>query len=274
MSDSTADPLITIPAATVVVFRRDADGGPPQILMLERSGTMRFAGGAAVFPGGRVDEADRLLAARLLPDAHAENPADAAARVAAVRETLEEAGLVIAVNEPVSAVAAVQARAHLLESGELAPVLEQFGWTLDLGRLQAFAHWCPQMHRAFDTRFYLADLGTGAVEIAVDATENSHMFWASAAQVLAMADRGELLVIFPTRRNLERLALFGSFAEAVEHCRVTPVLPISPSRITRDGELYLTIPEGLGYPVTAEPLRTAKTASFTATPAAPSDPAA
>ncbi|MEP6869507.1 MAG: NUDIX hydrolase [Novosphingobium sp.] len=263
MSEEPQAPLVLIPAATVVVFRRDPAGGPPQVLMLERSGEMRFAGGAAVFPGGRVDEADRLLAARLLsPETYAANPEDAAGRVAAVRETLEEAGLLIAVTQPVTAEQAIAARALLLDKGELAPVLDHYGWTLDLDSLHAFAHWCPQFDKAFDTRFYLADLGTGAVEIAVDATENSHMFWASATEVLAMAERGELLVIFPTHRNLERLAQFSSFVEAAEHCRVTPVRPISPFRSERDGEAYLTIPEGLGYPVTEQLISTAKTAAF------------
>ena len=69
------------PAATVVVFRHGADGGPPQILLLERSGTMAFAGGATVFPGGAVDQADRELAAGT-PGAQALEPDDAAARVA------------------------------------------------------------------------------------------------------------------------------------------------------------------------------------------------
>jgi hypothetical protein len=88
------------------------------------------------------------------------------------------------------------------------------------------------------------------------------MFWASATDVLAMADRGELLVIFPTQRNLERLALFASFADAAEHCRTTPVRVIAPFRLERDGEAYLAIPEGLGYPVTAQLLSSAVTATY------------
>ena len=52
-----------IPAATVVIFRKAPDGGPPELLMVQRAQEMRFAGGAAVFPGGRIDPADRELAA-------------------------------------------------------------------------------------------------------------------------------------------------------------------------------------------------------------------
>ena len=51
-----------MPAATVVIFRNCSAGGPPELLMVQRAKEMRFAGGAVVFPGGRVDPADRVLA--------------------------------------------------------------------------------------------------------------------------------------------------------------------------------------------------------------------
>ena len=223
--------------------------------MVQRAQEMRFAGGAAVFPGGRIDEADRLLAARIALEA---DPDETAARIAAVRETLEETGLAIAVTQPVSAQEARDARALLLEQGLLAPVLERFGWSLDLAALTPFARWCPQWDGAFDTRFFLCDLGTGAVEIAVDATENTRLFWTSAAGALEMADSGEISVIFPTRRNLERLAQFTSFIETRRHAEVTPIRTISPQRVERDGETFLTIPEGLGYPVTSQAMATVK----------------
>ena len=54
-----------IPAATVVIFRHGEDPGPPEILMTIRSREMVFAGGMAVFPGGRVDPADFDLGARI-----------------------------------------------------------------------------------------------------------------------------------------------------------------------------------------------------------------
>src|SRR5690349_12875683 len=124
-----SEPLTFIPAATVVIFRHAGDGSSPELLMVQRAKEMRFAGGAAVFPGGRIDEADRVLAATLAPAA---DPEATAARVAAVRETLEETGLAIAVAHKVRAEEARAARALLLEQGLLAPVLERFGWKLDL----------------------------------------------------------------------------------------------------------------------------------------------
>lgn len=253
MSDPEA--LTFIPAATVVIFRHGAGGGAAEVLMVQRAKEMRFAGGAAVFPGGRIDEADRVLAARIAPEAE---PDEAAARIAGIRETLEETGLAIGVTRAISVAEARKARAMLLDQGLLAPVLERFGWTLDLAALTPFARWCPRWDGAFDTRFFLCDLGTGAVDIAVDATENTRLFWTSAAHALEMADSGEISVIFPTRRNLERLAQFPTFAEARAHAEATPIRTISPSREERAGEMFLTIPEGLGYPVTAQAMATVK----------------
>ncbi|MDE2621194.1 MAG: NUDIX domain-containing protein [Sphingomonadales bacterium] len=240
------------PAATLIVFRRAPDGGPAQLLMLDRAPHMRFAPGATVFPGGRVDPADQALAEAIAPE-HPDS-AEVAARIAAIRETLEETGLVVGVSHPVSAAAALAARECLLAEARLEPVLERFGWTLALDRLVPFARWCPDFERAFDTRFYLADLGTGAVELAVDGTENSRLFWSSAADLLEAAQQGTAQVIFPTVRNLERLAGLPDFATAAAHAAAYPIVTITPWREERDGVLHLTIPEGLGYPVTAEPL--------------------
>jgi 8-oxo-dGTP pyrophosphatase MutT (NUDIX family) len=252
MSDTESPAPKVIPAATVVIFRNCPQGGPPELLMVQRSKEMRFAGGAAVFPGGRIDPADRELAASLAPDA---DPLVAAAKIGGIRETLEETGLAIALTRPVSSREAVDARALLLEQGALAPVLERFGWQLDLGRLSPFAHWCPPVDGAFDTRFFLADLGTGAVDITVDATENTRLFWASARRSLEMAAAGEITLIFPTKRNVERLALSDSFAAACEHAAQFPLDVLHAYRQVHDGEDWLMMPDGYGYPVLGEPLR-------------------
>lgn len=244
----------SIPAATVVVFRRAEDGGPPEILMITRNRAMTFAGGMAVFPGGRVDPADYELAHAIGGDL---DPDEAAHRIAAVRETLEETGLAIGIAAPPAADEAIAARKLLLEVGALAPVLDAMGWALDLGALIPFARWHPKnerIPRIFDTRFYLADLGTGAVDLEIDATENTHLFWTSAADALAAAERGEMALIFPTRRNLERLAEFASFEEARAQAEAIPVKTITPRIEERDGTSWLLIPDDAGYPVYGEPL--------------------
>ena len=246
------DPVPEIPAATLVVFRHGRSGEAPELLMVVRSHAMSFAGGMAVFPGGRVDDEDRVLAASATGDLEMN---EAAHRIAAIRETIEETGLAPGLRERLDAGRAQALRSALTGHGSLAPVLAEQGLTLDLDALVPFARWCPRgitSHRIFDTRFYLADLGTGDVDLAVDATENMRLFWISAQDALALADKGELSLIFPTRRNLERLAQFASFAEAKAHAEAHPVRMIVPQVAERDGRQALTIPDDLGYPVTHE----------------------
>ena len=139
--------------------------------MTIRSREMVFAGGMAVFPGGRVDPADFDLGAAIGGPLE---PDEAAHQIAVVRETLEETGLVIGLKGEIDAAKAKQAREYLHQTGELASVLEHFGWQLDLAQLTPFARWYPKnerIPRVYDTRFYLADLGTGAVDIAEDRSE-------------------------------------------------------------------------------------------------------
>ncbi len=249
-----AETVPEIEAATLVVFRRVAAGGPSELLMVVRSRKMAFAGGMAVFPGGRVDPADHALAARLGPGL---DLVEAAHRIAAIRETIEETGLVPGMRGRLEAMQARALRSDLAAGADFTATLAAHDLTLDLDALVPFARWCPRgvtSHRIFDTRFYLHDLGTGAVDVAVDATENIRLFWTSAADALARADSGELSVIFPTRRNLERLAQFASFADAKAHAEATPVRMIVPQVAERDGRQALTIPDDLGYPVTHEEL--------------------
>ena len=185
-----------IPAATVVIFRRAPDGGASQILMQVRNRALAFAGGMAVFPGGRVDDSDFELARR----AGYVDIDESAHQIAAIRETLEETGLALGLRGAIDAESAAKARAMLLDKGRLEPVLAQMGWRIALNDLVPFARWFPKnerLSRIFDTRFYLADLGTGAVEIATDAGENTRLFWASAVAALDAADRGAIDLIFP-----------------------------------------------------------------------------
>ena len=254
MTSQPLQPPEGIPASTVIVFRNSKNGGAPEILMTVRSREMVFAGGMAVFPGGRVDPADFQLAQQF---AGQMEPDEAAHQIAAIRETLEETGLGIGLKGAVNAATALAARRRLLETGALAPVLDEFGWELDLAQLTPFARWFPKnerIPRVYDTRFYLADLGTGAVEITADLSENTHLFWISAQGALEAAAKGEIKLIFPTRRNLERLALFASYEEARAQAEAIPVRTIVPQIDTSGGQPMLRIMADAGYPVTAEAL--------------------
>lgn len=236
---------VPIPAATLIAMRDTATG--PEILMVERARTMAFAGGALVFPGGRVDSGDVALAATLEGD-----PDDIAGRIAAVRETIEEAG--IAIGAEIAAVAPLRARLH--SGSAIGAVVPGDAWRLE--RLIPFARWIPQglNHRIFDTRFYLASAPPG-VAPEVDGSENVRAFWARAQDVLDAAGRGEASLIFPTRRNLERLARFACFAEAAADAAAHPIRAITPWVEICDGVEHLCIPDDLGYPVTSQPLASA-----------------
>jgi hypothetical protein len=97
-------------------------------------------------------------------------------------------------------------------------------------------------------------LGTGDVDVSIDQSENTRLFWVSAQGALDAAEHGEIKLIFPTRRNLERLALFASYEEARAQAEAIPVRTIMPQVVEQDGKPWLTILADAGYPVTGEPL--------------------
>jgi 8-oxo-dGTP pyrophosphatase MutT (NUDIX family) len=239
-----------IPAATLVLMREAAEG-PPELLVTERTGHMAFAAGALVFPGGRIDADDHLTAELIGGDA---------ARVAAIRETIEETGLAVALVPPPGDATVAALRRGIADEEPFASLLEAHGLALDPQALTPFARWCPSFRetRRFDTMFFLAESPRDAPEPQVSAHEAVRAFWASAAEILEEIEAGRAHAIFPTRRNLERLALFGSIAEARADAARHPVAKITPWVEQRGGGPHVCIPEGIGYPVTSEPLETAR----------------
>lgn len=239
-----------IPAATLVLMR-ERPGGAPELLMTERTGTMVFAAGALVFPGGRIDPQDGE-AAQLLGAPQE----DAPARIAAIRETIEETGIVAGL----APLPAPELR-RAIEAGEpFGPLLRRHGLELDLDALTPFARWCPNFREArrFDTLFYLAEAPADAPEPRAAPREAVRAFWAGAGDILGEIEAGRAHAIFPTRRNLERLARFASLAEARADAARHPVRKITPWVEQRGGGAFVCIPEDAGYPVTAEPLATAR----------------
>jgi len=241
-----------IPAATLILMRPAAERGPPEILFLERSKAMAFAAGALVFPGGRIDPEDHQAAALLAPELD-----DGAARIAAVRETIEETGIAPALAGHADAAAL---RAGLAGGEPIAALLARLDLGLDLAALTPFARWCPNFREArrFDTFFYLAQAPSGSAPPTADASEGVHSFWATAADVLAEVEAGRAHAIFPTRRNLERLAGFASLEAARADAAAHPMAKITPWVEERGGRRFVCIPEGIGYPVTAEPYESAR----------------
>lgn len=240
-----------IPASTLILMREGE--GAPEILFMERAETMAFAAGALVFPGGRIEPQDEGLAAAYPQE-------DAAARIAAVRETIEETGIAPALLPAPDPAAAADLRDGLAAGTSFADLLERHGLRLDLDALTPFARWCPNFRetRRFDTLFYLAEAPAGAHAESADEAEAVHAFWASARHVLDDVEAGRAHAIFPTRRNLERLARFASLEEARADAARHEVRKITPWVEERDGRKWVCIPEEIGYPVTAELFETAR----------------
>jgi 8-oxo-dGTP pyrophosphatase MutT (NUDIX family) len=240
-----------IPAATLILMRPSRDGSP-ELLVIERAANMAFAAGALVFPGGRIDADDHLIAQR-----HAE--ADAAAKVAAIRETIEETGIAIGLKPEPNNEMARTLREGLASGTPFPALLDSCKLELDLGALTPFARWCPNFRetRRFDTLFFVAEAPADAAGSA-DTGEAVRILWASAAAILERTDSGRDHVIFPTRRNLERLAQFASIEEARADAARNPVRKVTPWVEERGGRKWVCIPEDIGYPVTAELLETAR----------------
>ena len=210
-------------AATVLLLRERAAGF--EVFMVRRSGGSRFMGGAHVFPGGKLDDADRHYdGRRRLPDAplstELSEPELAPERalglyVAALRETFEEAGVLLA--DPLGDEAfRLYARAQLQRGeGALAELAARAGWTLRLDALVPQARWItPRAQpRRYDTRFFLArapeDQRAAADELETFAGE-----WFTPARALAAAEGGEIVLPPPTLRTLLHLATF----ETVQAC--------------------------------------------------------
>lgn len=242
-----------IPAATLILMRDGPEAGSlPEILMVERGAALAFLGGAMVFPGGRVDPGDHGFVPLNAPD-----PEDEAARIAAIRETIEEVGLSVGLS-PSPDVAGL--RAAMAAGRSFGQALVDHGLTIDTRALTPFARWCPEHVpiRRFDARFYLAAIPRDTSAPVIDGSETVRAEWMTACNALAQADDGAIRIIFPTRRTLERLALYRDFPSAVADARAWPIRRITPFQAERDGVPSICIPDDLGYPITAEPIASAK----------------
>jgi 8-oxo-dGTP pyrophosphatase MutT (NUDIX family) len=217
--------------------------------MVERASGMAFAGGALVFPGGRIDAADRELAQTL-------SYADGAARVAAIRETIEETAVPAGLAPLLAAQDAMALQEALIADRPFADLLSEAGLTMNAAALTPLARWLPNFHvtRRFDTMFFLARAPAGDWQPRVIEGECSGAFWLTAKDALERERSGDARLIFPTRRNLERLARHSSYDAMLADAAAHPIEPITPWVEEHGGEKFVTIPDDIGYPVTREKL--------------------
>jgi 8-oxo-dGTP pyrophosphatase MutT (NUDIX family) len=254
-SESIAIPQ---PAATVMLLRGDAAG--MQVFMVVRHREADVHGGALVFPGGRVDAEDGALAADpdLYPPLVDADAAMAAARVAAIRETFEECGVLLArprgseafvSGERLRSIEAQHRAALLRDAGRFGAMLAAEDLVLAPEAMVYFAHWISpeRSPKRFDTRFFLAVAPPGQ-RTSHDGNETVDSLWLQPTAALEGADRGLYQIVFPTRMNLRKLATHTSPATALAAARASTVVTVmTRQERAGNGIRLLRIPLAAGY---------------------------
>jgi 8-oxo-dGTP pyrophosphatase MutT (NUDIX family) len=237
-------------AATVVILREG-----PQVYLLRRKATMAFAAGAYVFPGGSVDPRDTDQAVAWAGPSPAEwgevfHAGEAVARglvCAAVRETFEESGVLLAGPGPDSVVADTTGddweadRLALIDRGlAFADFLAKRGLVLRSDLLKPWAHWItPEIEqRRFDTRFFVAVLPEGQRTRDVGG-EADQVAWKRPAEALDLAGKGEIFLMPPTRATLGELAACDSVEAVLATER--EIVMVMPRAVEVDGEMRLMV---------------------------------
>ncbi len=243
-------------AATVLLVRDSGNG--IEVFMVKRHHKIDFASGALVFPGGKVDEADADPALRAYCAGAAELDDTALAiRIAAVRETFEECGVLLA--RPRGEPGVIDA-ARLLElegwavrlnndSVTMTEFVEAENLELALDELAYFAHWVtpPLIPKRFDAHFYLVNAPTDQVAVH-DGSESVDSTWSKPADVIAAADLDEIRLVFATRMNLQKLGTHADATTAMTVTRAATVVTVQPAMESFEGGIRtLRIPLEAGY---------------------------
>ncbi len=268
MNLETPDPdLVVVRDAATVMLLRDAGSGF-EVAMLRRNLQSDFVGGAYVFPGGGVDPGDSsvdyeaLCVGRIDADASAQVEVGAgglAFWVAAIRESFEEAGVLLAVHrdgsdvdlsDTVVAERFVEHR-RAVDSGDrsLGDICAEESLLLATDRMHYFSRWITPLGapRRYDTRFFVAHAPEGQ-EPVHDDREVISSVWISPERALEQHAAGEFELIFPTVRTLESLLQFNSADEVIDHAasvgRIEPVLP----RVTvHESGLRIVLPDDVEF---------------------------
>ncbi|MEW2622886.1 NUDIX hydrolase [Streptomyces sp. NPDC048106] len=256
LADGTLTPVSPKRAATVLLLK-DTEAGPV-IHMLRRRASMAFAGGAYAYPGGGVDPRDDDTRIRWAGPTRASwaqrlgvDEAGAQAIVcAAVRETYEEAGVLLAGPDPETVVDDTTGddweadRAALVAREQsFAEFLHRRGLVLRSDLLGAWARWItPEFEsRRYDTWFFAAALPKGQ-RTRNASTEADRTVWIRPAEAAAGYDRGELLMMPPTIAALREMLPYGTAAEALTAAAARDLTPIQATARLQDGEIALSWP--------------------------------
>jgi len=257
-------PAETRLAATIMLLRDGSD--LLEVFMVERHHKIDFAEGALVFPGGKVETSDgtqELVA--FCCGADSESPNENTVRVAAIRETFEECGVLLA--RPRGAPDLVDGTRleslatryrDRLQNGDSSMLdmvrTEELELAFDL--LVPFAHWItPEfMPKRFDTHFFL--VAAPPDQLAVhDGFESVDSLWTTIPRALELEKTGQRTIIFPTLENMKKLGRSRSVEDALENARRDTIVTVLP-RFSKDpdGTLMMVIPEEAGYDTVRAPL--------------------
>lgn len=236
-------------AATVMLLRHGAAAGPDtaglEVHLLRRVATMAFASGMYVFPGGTVDPRDSAAdigwagptVAQWADRLGVDPPTAQAVVCAAVRETFEECGVLLAGPDQDTVLADVrdeswQAARRALVAREVgfAEFLAERDLVLRSDLLRPWARWItPEFEpRRYDTYFFVAEL-PAAQETGLASGEADYQVWLPPAEALRRQAAGEIAMLPPTEVALRDLAEHRTVGEvlvaAVDRDPATPVMP-------------------------------------------------
>lgn len=227
-------PIVPARLASTVLLLRDGAGGL-EVFMVRRHEGIEYLGGSLVFPGGRVDEGDREIAAAY--DTLGLPLESVALRIAAIRETFEEAGVLLARPVGTDHLISTERLAdfaharHALHERtlEFADLLRAEKLVLAPDLLVPYAHWITPIGapKRFDTHFFLV-AAPHDQEPLHDGNETVDSRWVTARQALDEAVARQVRIAFPTRMNLQPLLSPATVADALNAARARRVVTVFP----------------------------------------------
>lgn len=255
-AEGAATPAEPRDAATVVLLRPGNSG--PEVYLLRRQTSMAFAGGMCVFPGGGVDPRDfdhavawdGPTAAQWAQRLGTEEPMARALVCAAVRETFEESGVLLAATAEGTVVADTtgedwEADRVALETRELSltEFLDRRGLVLRTDLLGAWAGWLTPVFepRRYRTWFFVAALPEGQVTRDVS-TESAAVTWVPVAEAVARAEAGEIMMMPPTWLTCLDVGQFDSPAAVLDQAAERRVEMFTPEVVADGEEFVLSMP--------------------------------
>ncbi|MDA9314240.1 NUDIX hydrolase [Alphaproteobacteria bacterium] len=255
-SETPKDPVTPIPAATVISLRDTPTG--MEVLMVQRTKKADFAGGALLFPGGKVDNSDYevlKLDRCSLPNDVPDN--QKALRVAGVREMFEEAGLLfvrdlgdtqVISKERAEVLKNIYRQDLLSQKITFHEIVEAEDLVVASDLLIPFAHWITPItgRKRFDTHFLVAQSPDGHIA-SHDGSETLDTVWIDPLTAITEAEEGKRRVVFPTRMNLKKVSESTTAESAIRLAKTTPVVTVLPEVHDVDGGRHLKIPIEAGY---------------------------